>query len=126
RLHTLRNFHSLHAFLQGLRAAGYDAIIPQDLARLTQSESNYAATRRSLGHGPGIPFLFAHRREYELRGREALPEIFTPLALYPRETWRRPGDRLEYTVAMDGGHERSFECAGPLSSIWANLISCFS
>lgn len=47
-------------------------------------EDNFIAYRRLLKEGPGIPFLFPHRKEYELRGTIALGEIFIAMAGYTK------------------------------------------
>ena len=105
-LHALKKFNSLQAFLQGLSAAGFKRIIPPDLRRLLQLEGDYVASCEASNRGPCLPFLYAYRREYELRGLVALQEIFAAVAPYAIEPWGRPPamDLKELMSAKDRCH----------------------
>jgi len=123
----LRNFHSLHAFLQGLSAAGFDHIVPQDLRLLIHTEANYAASREASNQGPCLPFLFSYRREYELRGSVALLEIFTAVAPYAVDPGARPvvKNLREHVLATDVEEVNSPGWTGLFSFFWTSLIPCF-
>jgi len=78
----MRNFHSLVAFLQGLRAAGFEQI-PPELFKLVNEQQNYRGLREALKAGPGVPFLFVCRKGYVLHGERCLSELLSALASYP-------------------------------------------
>lgn len=89
-LRVLRNYHSLHAFLQGFQAAGCVWMIPKHLRDYISDDSNYLVYRNALKHGPCLPFLFPHCREYQLHGLSAVEGVYGAISSYEL----KPGTQL--------------------------------
>ncbi len=81
-LDTLRNFHSLTAFVQGLCVSGFESKVPRNTCNILRHERNYLNARKALEGRPGLPFLFPFGRECQMHGPGTLSEVYLAVVRY--------------------------------------------
>ncbi|KAI9748558.1 MAG: hypothetical protein M4579_007188 [Chaenotheca gracillima] len=111
---AMRNMNSMIAVLQGIRTASRENAIPPDLAEYSRSDFNYASIRQAVRGRPGLPFLFAHRRQYELHGLLELKLLFNTIISFADDP-------------CGGGRRQALQEAKPTSStLWGAILPCFA
>jgi hypothetical protein len=93
KLHSMRNYHSTTAMIDGLQTSALASqwttsvdlnrgtiivlsLLPPSVSYLSDTTDNYTAYRRQIQVAPGIPFLYPHVLEYQRIGEAALDELF--------------------------------------------------